>query len=164
MSYHCNFRYARVLDRGSALPVATVLVLVRECARQDFQGLGRSSVGAPDRPAHRSSGSGSAAFRTLHDHVPFGRAHGPARFSAAPLQEHCENGKFISHRDRDLRSIYKGSHGKTPTRCSVGMPSHLRRGRRPASFGDRLAVNVAGPGMGAIAGSRVLPCHLATRR
>ncbi len=80
--------------------------------------------GATGYARRPSANSGSAAFRTLHDHVPFGRAHDPAPFSAAPLQEHFENGKFISHRDRDLRSIYKGSHGKTPTRCSVGMPSH----------------------------------------
>jgi hypothetical protein len=40
-------------------------------------------------------GSGSAAFRTLHDDIAFGRANAPPPSSAALPQDHVKNWKLI---------------------------------------------------------------------
>ncbi len=45
-------------------------------------------------------GSGSAAFRTLHDNLPFGRAHAPPPGPASLLQDHFKNRKLVRHCNR----------------------------------------------------------------
>jgi hypothetical protein len=49
-------------------------------------------------------GSGSAAFRTLHGNLAFGRAHAPPPGPASLLQDHFKNRKLVGHCDRFNRS------------------------------------------------------------
>jgi hypothetical protein len=42
-------------------------------------------------------GGGPAAFRTLHDNLPFGRAHAPPPSPASLLQDHFKNRKLVGH-------------------------------------------------------------------
>jgi hypothetical protein len=73
-----------------------------------------------ERPVSFVFGSGSAAFRTLHDDSPFGCAHVPPPRSAALLQDLIKNWKSIGH----PRSV-------TRQRRLMGFPemreNHLRR-------------------------------------
>ena len=47
-------------------------------------------------------GRGSATFRALHDHIPFGRTDAPLPFSTAHLQGYFKDWKLtIRHRKRD---------------------------------------------------------------
>ena len=50
-------------------------------------------------------GSGSAAFRTVHNDLPFRRAHAPPPYAAALFQERFKNRKLIRHCDRSLVSL-----------------------------------------------------------
>ena len=54
-----------------------------------------------ERPISLVFGSGSAAFRTVHDDLPFGRAQAPPPYAAALFQEPFKNRKLIRH----LRSL-----------------------------------------------------------
>jgi len=54
-----------------------------------------------ERPISLVFGSGSAAFRTVHDDLPFGRAQAPPPYPAALFQEPFKNRKLIRH----LRSL-----------------------------------------------------------
>jgi hypothetical protein len=54
-----------------------------------------------ERPISLVSGSGSAAFRPVHDDLPFGRAQAPPPYAAALFQEPFKNRKLIRH----LRSL-----------------------------------------------------------
>ena len=48
-------------------------------------------------PVSPVSGSGSAACRTLHDNLPFGRAYAPPPSPASLLQDHFKDRKLIGH-------------------------------------------------------------------
>ena len=50
-------------------------------------------------------GSGSAAVRTLHDNLPFGRAHAPPPSPASLLQDHFKNRKLIGHCNRSIDQV-----------------------------------------------------------
>ena len=50
-------------------------------------------------------GSGSSAFRTAHNDLPFGRAHAPPPYTAALFQERFKNRKLIRHCDHSLVSL-----------------------------------------------------------
>jgi hypothetical protein len=71
------------------------------------QAIRRGQQQEEERPVSFVFGSGSAAFRTLHDDIPFGCAHAPPPCSPAFLQELFKNLKLVRHRDRALRSAYK---------------------------------------------------------
>ena len=70
---------------------------------------GAGGITQPGRPIRRPQqqqeecpvspvfGSGSAACRTLHDNLPFGRAHAPPPSPASLLQDHFKNRKLIGH-------------------------------------------------------------------
>jgi hypothetical protein len=79
-------------------------------------------------------GSGSAPVRTLHDNLPFGRAHAPPPSPASLLQDHFKNRKLIGHCHRSIgqvefhtcvvssrRRVQIHREGdKTQRRCRVG--------------------------------------------
>jgi hypothetical protein len=45
-------------------------------------------------------GSGSTAFRTVHNDLPFGRAQAPLPYAASLFQERFKNRKLIWHCNR----------------------------------------------------------------
>jgi hypothetical protein len=76
--------------------------------------VGMSQPGRPIRrpqqqleecPVSLVFGSGSAAVRTLHDNLPFGRAHAPPPSPASFLQDHFKNRKLIGHCHRSIDRV-----------------------------------------------------------
>jgi hypothetical protein len=51
-------------------------------------------------------GSGSTAFRPVHNDLTVGRAHEPAPYAAALFQERFKNRKLIRHGHRSLVNLF----------------------------------------------------------
>jgi hypothetical protein len=58
-----------------------------------------------ERPIGLVFGRGSAALLTVHNDLPFGRAHAPRPYAAALFQEQFKNRKLIRHCDHSLVSL-----------------------------------------------------------
>ena len=52
-----------------------------------------------ERPISPVFGRGPAALRTVHNDLPFGRAHAPPPYAAALFQEQFKNRKSVRHCD-----------------------------------------------------------------
>ena len=81
-------------------------------------------------------GGESAAFRTLHDNLPFGRAHAPPPGPASLLQDRFENRKLIGHCNR-----FNGS-SRVPYLC-LSISSQVQRftARETKTQQDRQCLN-----------------------
>ncbi len=111
-AFHRRRRGAELGDDGVAVVVDADLYEMRRFALVRILGLSNGFFRAPrpaelarsvgrgqeqkeERPVSFVLGSGSAAFRTLHDDIPFGCANAPPPFPAAFPRYHFKNSKLI---------------------------------------------------------------------
>jgi hypothetical protein len=87
-------------------------------------------------------GSRSAAFRALHDHVPFGCTDAPVPFSAAPLQVHFKDWKSTIRHLKDWKLTIR--HGNLDKRTSSRKHYTSGRWKCHRIFAPGTAVNLAG--------------------
>jgi hypothetical protein len=87
-------------------------------------------------------GSRSAAFRALHDYVPFGCTDAPVPYSASPLQDHIKDWKsIIKHCCRSWCQSLRNDFFVQPTSAVVAPPNLSVRkptGNRPSRNDDRM--------------------------
>jgi hypothetical protein len=88
---------ARCSLKGSASGAGPASVTRAVGIAQPGRPIRRAQQQQKERPVSLVFGSGPAAFRTLHDNLPFGRAHAPPPGPASLLQDRFENRKLIGH-------------------------------------------------------------------